>query len=103
MAKPKYDGVVECVRYKPNGEILWVRAYERRGATFSDHIIIGREELIQKLKAGKKFVTGKRREFLAGTFDVFSPLRLIQIDGREVVVSGDLNANQDHLENVPII
>jgi hypothetical protein len=32
MAK-KYDGVIEAVHYK-NGQIVVVRAFERRGATF---------------------------------------------------------------------
>ncbi len=34
MAK-KFDGVIEAVRYK-NGQIAVVRAFERRGTTFSD-------------------------------------------------------------------
>ncbi len=68
MAK-KLDGVIEAVRYK-NGQIEVVRAFERRGATFSDRIMVTRKELLERLKNGQKFVIGKRREFLASTFDV---------------------------------
>ena len=34
MAKLKFDGLIEAVRYAPDGKIILVRAYERRGATF---------------------------------------------------------------------
>ncbi len=103
MAKPKYDGVVECVRYKPNGEIQWVRAYLRRGAIFSDHLLLGRDELIRRLKAGEKFMAGRRQEFMASTFEVFAPIRVIQVDGKDILVTDDLKSDQDRLENVPII
>ena len=29
MAKQKFDGVVEAVRYTPSGQIEWVRAYKQ--------------------------------------------------------------------------
>ncbi|MFN8424915.1 MAG: hypothetical protein U0X87_01470 [Anaerolineales bacterium] len=41
MAK-KPDGVVEAVRYK-NGQIMMVRAFERRGSSFSDRVFIERK------------------------------------------------------------
>jgi hypothetical protein len=44
MAK-KFDGVIEAVRYK-NGQVEVVRAFERRGAAFSDRILIPRRELL---------------------------------------------------------
>ncbi|MDP1779148.1 MAG: hypothetical protein Q8K73_02630, partial [Anaerolineales bacterium] len=50
MAK-KIDGVIEAVRYK-NGQITWVRAYERRGATFSDRVLLDRKTLLQRLQKG---------------------------------------------------
>ena len=53
MAK-KYDGVIEAVHYK-NGQIVVVRAFERRGAAFSDRVMIGRNELLDRLKDGKTF------------------------------------------------
>jgi len=103
MAKRKFDGVVECVRYKPNGEVDWVRAYERRGAIFSDHLLIEREALIQKLKSGKNFVAGSRVSLMASTFEVGEALRVIDAGGKDVLVTDDRQAAQDHLEGVPQI
>jgi len=56
MAHTKYDGIVHAVRYAVDGRILWVRAFLRRGPTWSDHILVDRETLMEKLKAGKQFV-----------------------------------------------
>ena len=71
MAK-KFDGVIEAVHYK-NGQIVTVRAYERRGAAFSDRVLIDRKELLERIKGGKQFVIGKRKEFMAGTFETGKP------------------------------
>lgn len=100
MAK-KYDGVIEAVRYK-NGQISVVRAFERRGAAFSDRVLIPREELLELLKKRRKFIVGKRKEFLAGTFEAQgNPLQLVSRDGREIIATrGD--ADQDELEQAPV-
>lgn len=99
MAK-KFDGVVEAVRYK-NGQIVLVRAFERRGATFSDRILMDRKELLERLRDGKTFVTGKRKELLASTFEQGKPLQVVSRDGKEFV-STRADANQDELEQVPV-
>jgi hypothetical protein len=103
MAKAKFDGVVEAVHYKPNGEVDWVRAYVRRGPTFSDYILIGRQSLIERLKAGKKFMVGKRVRFEASTFNVTSPVRLVKKDGQDILVVGDAQNENDSLSGVPLI
>jgi len=103
MARPKFDGVVEAVRYKPNGEVDWVRAYERRGPTFSDVVLMDRQSLIERLKRGQRFVTGRRLSYLASTFEVFKPLRVVNNGGREVLVTGDGQSERDNLDGVPII
>lgn len=103
MGKLKYDGVVEGVRYKPNGEVDWVRAYERRGAIFSDDVLIPREALLQKLKAGKKFMVGRRLVDLGATFEVSAPLRVSSSGGRDVLVTADQASDRDHLPGVPVI
>lgn len=103
MAKTKFDGVVEAVRYKPEGEVEWVRAYERRGPTFSDHILIDRDSLIKKLSSGKKFLVGERVPYLASTFKTSDEIRLTKTNGKQILVSGDSQAQQDHLKGVPII
>ena len=77
MAKQKFDGIIEAVHYAKDGQVVWVRAYERRGSTFSDHILISRQELVNRLKAGKLYLTGQRKEFLASTFDSAQPVHLL--------------------------
>jgi len=102
MGKPKYDGVVECVHYKPNGEVDWVRAYERRGATFSDYVVIPRDTLIQKLRSGKKYVVGKRIPEMASTFDIIASVRVSSSAGKDILVSDDRPSDRDHLPGVPV-
>jgi hypothetical protein len=103
MAKVKYDGVVEAVRYKPGGEIEWVRLFERRGAAFTDFLIYDRKTLIERIKAGKRYVSGKRVLYLAGTFEVGAPLRLAKAGDKEILVTDEIQANQDRLEGVPVL
>jgi hypothetical protein len=103
MAKPKIDGVIEAVRYNPQGQVKWVRAYVRRGPTYSDRVLLDRQELIDLLKAGKSFVSGVRIEHLASTFELGKPVHLVQDDGQEVLVTDETRSNQDRLEGVPIL
>ena len=100
MAK-KFDGVIEAVRYK-NGQITVVRAFERRGSAFSDRILLDRKEFLDQLKKGRKYVIGKRKEFLAGTFEVQDkPVQVLQQDGREII-STRPDAEHDELEQAPV-
>jgi hypothetical protein len=99
MAK-KFDGIIEAVRYK-NGQIVTVRVYERRGATFSDRILIDRKGLLERLKAGKQFLIGTRTQFLAGTFETGKSVQIISRDGKEFLSTRDL-ADRDELEQTPV-
>jgi hypothetical protein len=100
MAK-KFDGVIEAVRYK-NGQISMVRAFERRGAAFSDRLLIPRDELLELLKKGRRFIVGKRKEFLAGTFEPEgNPLQVVKRDGREIIATRS-DADRDELEQAPV-
>ena len=95
----KVDGVIEAVRYK-SGKIDIVRAYERRGPTFSDRVLLDRKTLLERLTQGKHFVTGQRKEYLASTFDLGKPVNLVGNDDKRVLTT---NAQEDHdeLEGVP--
>lgn len=95
----KFDGVIEAVRYK-NGKIDVVRAYERRGATFTDLVLIDRRALLERLKKGRRFVTGRRKEFWASTFEVGKPVLLIGDDGNQFMTTRP-EAQRDELEGVP--
>ena len=102
MAK-KFDGVIEAVRYKANGQIEVVRAFERRGAAFTDRVMLNRSEFLDRLKKGKKFYIGKRKEFFAGTFDVLDKLvQVVTRDGTDIIATRS-NAEHDELEQAPII
>jgi hypothetical protein len=96
----KFDGIIEAVHYK-NGKIVSVRAYERRGASFSDWILIDREKLLERLKNGDKFLTGRRKEFLAGTFEKGKPVKVISRDGKDFISTHD-EADRDELEETPV-
>jgi hypothetical protein len=99
MAK-KFDGIIEAVHYK-NGQIVTARVYERRGASFSDRFLIDRKDLIERIKSGKKFLTGSRREFLASEFEVGKPVLVVSRDGKEFLSTRE-GADRDELEQVPV-
>jgi hypothetical protein len=99
MAK-QIDGVIEAVRYK-NGQIVTVRAYERRGATYSDRLVLDRKTLMERLQKGMQFVSGSRQELMASTFTLAKPIMLVKADDREFIATSS-NANKDELENVPL-
>jgi hypothetical protein len=102
MAVNQFDGVVEAVRYAPDGKISSVRVYERRGPIFSDRLLLTRPALVERLKSGKVFVAGQRKTSLASTFDVYGRLRLVQNDGQDVVVNEAQAGNCDRLKDVPL-
>lgn len=102
MAK-KFDGVIEAVHYK-NGQIVTVRAYERRGSAFSDRVLIDRKDLLERIKNGKQFVIGARKEFWAGTFDGAKdakPVQVVTRDGKEFIATRT-GAEHDELESAPV-
>lgn len=100
MAK-KFDGVIEAVRYK-NGQISVVRVFERRGAAFSDRMLLDRKEFLEQLKKGRKYVIGQRKEFLAGTFEIQDkPVKVLEQNGREII-STRPDADHDELEQAPV-
>ena len=100
MAK-RFDGVIEAVRYK-NGQIVIVRAFERRGTAFSDRVLLDRKEFLERLKKGQKYLVGKRKEFLAGTFDVQEkPVQVLEQNGKEII-STRPDADHDELEQAPV-
>ena len=103
MAKEKIDGVVEAVHYTPDGQVDWVRVYERRGPTFSDRVLLDRSSLIKRLKDRKRFVIGQRKTLWASTFETTSSLQLVRKSGREIIVSGESSADRDSLPGAGLI
>jgi hypothetical protein len=103
MAKPKFDGVIQAVHYDEQGQVLWVRAFLRRGPIWSDHIQINREELIKKLHSGMRLVTGHRIPYYGGTFETSEPVKVVKVNSHEILVTGDGQIERDYLEGVPLI
>jgi hypothetical protein len=103
MRRPTFDGVIEAVRYRPDGRIDFVRLYERKGQIFSDRLLVDRKMLAERLKSGRRLVTGRRIPYLAATFDTGRPVRLLDRNGKPVITTWDQAAGGDHLEDVPIL
>src|SRR5271169_4040692 len=95
----KFDGVIEAVRYR-GGKIDLVRAYERRGATFSDRVLLNRKTLIERIQQGKRFITGERKEFMASTFEVGKSVNLFGVDDKQTITTRE-RSERDELEGVP--
>ncbi len=98
----RYDVVIEAVRYNEDGSLKTARIYERRGPTWSDRLLISRQELLERLKKGQKVVIGARKPYLASTFEVFGSVRLVNLNGREVLSSSDAEVGQDTLPQAPL-
>jgi len=100
MAK-KFDGVIEAVRYNPNGQIALVRAYVLRGVTYSDRVLLDRDTLLERLNKGKKFITGQRKEFLASTFEFGKTVKAVSKDGVEYLTTREDTPDHDEFEGTP--
>lgn len=102
QATQKFDGVIEAVHRSPDGSIEYARLYKRRGSTWSDHVLVPREELIQQIAAGKKFTLGERKMFEGSNFKLLTPITVEGSGANKVLVSDtDANATID-LPNAPI-
>jgi hypothetical protein len=97
MAKPKVDGIIEAVRYDPDGHISLARVYTRRGAVWGDNMVFDRKQLAEQIKLGKRFMTGRRIPYLGSSFETGKPVKL----SGEHIVTGE-SAGQDHLSGIPI-
>jgi hypothetical protein len=106
MAKQKYDGVIEAVRYTPDSKVSLARVYVRRGPAFSDRILLKRDELIQRLDAGEKFVIGKRLAGMGGMFEVSKTVQLSKAKGGDLWITSGQSLNgsdgRDILEGAPL-
>jgi hypothetical protein len=98
MARLKLDGVIEAVRYTQGGRIALVRAYERRGLVWSDHVLLERQVLSERLRQGKRFVVGERKNYLGSVFKTGLAVRQI----KENIVTEGQTSERDLLNGVPV-
>ena len=103
MADKKHDGILEAVHYGPDGQVDWVRVYLRRGPTWSDRIIMRRQDLINEIQKGRNFMIGQRVEYMAGTFEVSTPVQVAGSRGSEVLTTNSSATERDTLEGAPVI
>ncbi len=103
MSKINYDGVLEAAHFKPDGQLDWVRVYQRMGPIFTDRIILSRQAFVEQLEHGTRYMVGERILNMGGKFNVSQPVRLLKRGSEEVIVAGDGRAMQDELAGVPII
>ncbi|MBI9043444.1 MAG: hypothetical protein JEZ06_03105 [Anaerolineaceae bacterium] len=101
MGKPKFDGVIEAVRYDSDGKISQVRGYLRHAETFSDRIIWRREKLEQFLLEKKKFVTGNRKLMMGGTFEEHQVIQHLKNNNQEIIITTN-KTDHDDLHNTPL-
>lgn len=102
IKKKPYDGVVVAVQYSSQGEIEWVRAFERHGFVFTDRLTMKRSELVERLQDGKRFKTGERLIYQGNDFEIIEDIQLIENNGDNVIVAGQNSSEQDSLGNLPI-
>lgn len=95
----KAHGVIEAAHFNPDGTLAWVRAYERRGPTWSDVV------LLDRLRRGKRFFVGSRLENWASEFDLGEQLRLKTTHRGTFVVLGESRGDlpNDQLEDLPVV
>lgn len=99
----RYDVVIEAAHFSPDGNLQTARIYERRGPTWSDRLLIGRDDLIRRIRKGEKVVIGARKPYLASTFEVIAPVHLAGSPGQEILTSQGENGSQDNLPQMPRI
>ena len=95
MSLQKFDFLIEAVHYNDDGKIAYVRGYERRGPTYSDCILLTRQQLQDLFAIKKVVVTGKRLPYLGSSFQVSDQVKL-----SGSVISNQANASQDSLSGV---
>jgi hypothetical protein len=103
MSRIKYDGIIEAVHYSNNGQVEWVRAYERRGSTFSDLRLIPRQELLERLKAGQVYYIGRRVLYRASTFVLGSMVSWVENGEDKILTTGRSPVENDSLADTPVI
>jgi hypothetical protein len=99
MPRQKYDAVIEAVHYLADGKIDHVRFYERRGAVWSDRLMLSRAMLLEGLQKGKRFVTGQRQPYYGSQLIPGQSVRML----KNVITTESQAGNHDLLSGVPVI
>jgi hypothetical protein len=98
MTRKHLDGIIEAVRYSANGEIQIVRGFKSRGAVWSDHVILDRQELSKQLALGKYYVAGDRKTYLGNVFNTGRSI----CQGEDHIITEGQDSSRDFLDGVPV-
>ena len=80
-ARKKIDIVLVAARFAAGGrQLALARGYERHGSVWSDLILFDRSALVERVRAGRRVVTGREKE-LPGDFEVRMPVRITESAG----------------------
>lgn len=101
MANKKIDGIVEAIRVDADGQLVFARLYERHGVVFSDHMLVKRADLIERLKKGQNILGGNRTQYKGSEFETGKTLHLVTNQGKAVLVLGEGQPQQDQLSGLP--
>ncbi|MBI9051591.1 MAG: hypothetical protein JEZ00_19360 [Anaerolineaceae bacterium] len=102
MAKTIADGVVEAVRYDAQKNISLARVFLRRGAIYSDCMLLTRETLIDAMQDGKNFFSGSRKPYVGSTFFINQKLNLHEQNGNMFIGVTTSNSPQDDPDLAPL-
>jgi len=97
MPGKKITTVIDSVRYLPDGRIDLVRVYERRGAIWSDYLLLSRPDLIKRIRKGK-ITSGSRKRFLGSELEIGTPINYEM----DIFFTGNQRGKMDLLDGVPI-
>lgn len=86
------DLVLVDARYDADrGRLSLVRGYERRGDVWSDLLLLDRDSLIGRLRAGSRVFVGKLKD-LPGDFELFARVHL---NGESESIRSGANESED--------
>ena len=100
MKKVQIDGLIESVHYSPDGQIAYVRAYQRRGSTFSDVVLIKREDLVRLINSGLQYYTGERLWAMGTEFKTYEKLQVVPSPEGNMILTAP-NGTRDDLGGTP--
>lgn len=97
MPGKKISAVIDAVRYLPDGRIDLVRLYERRGAIWSDHLLLSRTDLVRRIRKGK-ITTGLRKQYLGSELEFGTAIHYEM----DVFFTGEKRGTTDLMTGVPV-
>ena len=99
--KAKFDLLITSARYhSESGQLMFAKGFEPVGQVWSDILLIGRVELLARLKDGQRIVNGEKEDLVAD-FEPQQEIRLVQSAEGHLIIAGDRATDHDDL-GVPL-